>query len=36
MTFQHTYPYTVRGGKISQIEVWADSEETLEAAGLRG
>ena len=32
---QTTYLYTVRKGKISQVELWDDRDEALEAAGLR-
>ena len=34
VTSQNAYLYTVRGGKVSQIDVWADRDEALEAAGL--
>ena len=32
---QTAYLYTVRKGKISQVELWDDRDEALEAAGLR-
>jgi ketosteroid isomerase-like protein len=33
-TAQNTYLYTLRGGKISRMEIWDDREEALKAAGL--
>jgi ketosteroid isomerase-like protein len=35
VTTQTTYLYTVRRGKISQVELWDDRDEALEVVGLR-
>jgi len=34
-TLRAAYVYTVRGGKVSRVEVWTDRDAALEAAGLR-
>jgi ketosteroid isomerase-like protein len=34
-TLRTAYVYTVRGAKVSRVEVWTDRDAALEAAGLR-